>query len=141
MPPPTRIAIHKDRLNNDGLLDALVDGAARAGCLSRNKPGDGMAVRGGARHAGASSPSGVGRALPASASATRWRSASRFCCAFLSSRIVATATLRTAVALALVAFGIGRLLRQRHPGGVVCAWASLASRTGRFWSRSHTALD
>jgi hypothetical protein len=35
--------------------------------------------------------------------------------AFLSSRIVATATLRTAVALALVAFGIGRLLRQRHP--------------------------
>jgi hypothetical protein len=35
--------------------------------------------------------------------------------AFISSRIVATATLRTAVALALVAFGIGRLLRQRHP--------------------------
>jgi hypothetical protein len=35
--------------------------------------------------------------------------------AFLSSRIVATATLRTAVALALVAFGIGRLFRQRHP--------------------------
>jgi hypothetical protein len=35
--------------------------------------------------------------------------------AFLSSRIVTTATLRTAVALALVAFGIGRLLRQRHP--------------------------
>jgi hypothetical protein len=35
--------------------------------------------------------------------------------AFLSSRIVATATLRTAVALALVVFGIAKLLRQRHP--------------------------
>jgi hypothetical protein len=35
--------------------------------------------------------------------------------AFLTSRIVAIPTLRTAVALALVAFGIGRLLRQRHP--------------------------
>src|SRR6476620_5511181 len=35
--------------------------------------------------------------------------------AFMSSRIVATTTLRTVVALALVAFGISRLIRQRHP--------------------------